>query len=161
MEQCYKDSHSFLLDLHLALHIQSLLYIASATNTPFKIHAMSTTTTSTYPKRTGDSRTDFLALFPLIVDELVTYMKSEGMPEDAIKWYTEVSIRVLLVGALRCFAGVETGEHMADRISSSLFHLPPLPTSLAPRSSTIIPPVENSTEVSLSWIQSRSSGRGN
>ena len=111
---------------------------------------MSTTTTSSYPKRTGDSRTDFLALFPLIVDELVTYMKSEGMPEDAIKWYTEVSIRVLLVGALRCFAGVETGEHMADRISSSLFHLPPLPTSLAPRSSTITPPEGNSTEVSLS-----------
>ena len=52
---------------------------------------MSTTTTPSYPKRTGDSRTDFLALFPLIVDELVTYMKSEGMPEDAIKWYTEVS----------------------------------------------------------------------
>lgn len=43
-----------------------------------------------YPQRTGDSRQDFLNVFPLIVEELVSYMKGEGMPEDAIKWYRQV-----------------------------------------------------------------------
>lgn len=47
--------------------------------------------TTTYPARTGESRKDFLAVFPLIVDELLTYMKKEGMPQDAVKWYEDVS----------------------------------------------------------------------
>jgi hypothetical protein len=46
---------------------------------------------STYPARTGDSRKDFLAVFPQIVDELLTYMKGEGMPQDAVKWFEDVS----------------------------------------------------------------------
>jgi hypothetical protein len=47
--------------------------------------------TTTYLARTGESRKDFLAVFPLIVDELLTYMKKEGMPQDAVKWYEDVS----------------------------------------------------------------------
>ena len=37
----------------------------------------------------------FEGVFPLIVQELVGYLKGEGMPSDAVEWYERVSIDVI------------------------------------------------------------------
>ncbi|KAH8084134.1 putative ERG20-farnesyl-pyrophosphate synthetase [Filobasidium floriforme] len=72
--------------------------------------------TTTYPARTGESRKDFLAVFPLIVDELLTYMKKEGMPQDAVKWYEDVLNHNTPGGKLnRGLSVVDTVKILQDR----------------------------------------------
>jgi farnesyl diphosphate synthase len=36
-------------------------------------------------------RKRFEDVFPIIADELLTYVKGEGMPKDAVEWYEKVS----------------------------------------------------------------------
>lgn len=36
-------------------------------------------------------RKRFEDVFPIIADELLAYVKGEGMPEDAVTWYEKVS----------------------------------------------------------------------
>jgi farnesyl diphosphate synthase len=36
-------------------------------------------------------RTRFLDVFPVIRDELIHYMKQQGLPESAVEWYQRVS----------------------------------------------------------------------
>ncbi len=38
-----------------------------------------------------DRRAQFESVFPALVDELLAYMKSETVPEDAVQWYKRVS----------------------------------------------------------------------
>jgi hypothetical protein len=40
-------------------------------------------------------RRKFLDVFPIIKTELVEQFKSQGMPEEAVKWYADVSFFAL------------------------------------------------------------------
>lgn len=96
----------------------------------------------TYPARTGESRQDFLNVFPLIVDELLTYMKKEGMPRDAVKWYEDVSLTSCYQPCSR-FYDHDSIELITTDVGVG-------------RSSTTTPPVGSSTEACPWSIPSRS-----
>lgn len=38
-------------------------------------------------------RARFEGVFDQIADELIAYVEGEGMPEEAVKWYKDVSCR--------------------------------------------------------------------
>lgn len=38
----------------------------------------------------GDRRKRFEAVFPVIAEELLGYIRGEGMPVDAVDWYEKV-----------------------------------------------------------------------
>jgi farnesyl diphosphate synthase len=42
------------------------------------------------PEEKKASRARFEAVFPKIADEVLAYMKGEGMPEDAVEWMSKV-----------------------------------------------------------------------
>ena len=44
----------------------------------------------------AQKRQKFDAVYPILRDELLAYMKQEGMPEDAISWYKRVRISIAL-----------------------------------------------------------------
>ena len=46
------------------------------------------------------ARKRFEEVFPLLVDELTTYLRSIKLPENAIEWYKEVLL--LISGAEQC-----------------------------------------------------------
>ena len=39
-----------------------------------------------------DKRTKFEAVFPVLCEELLAYLKQEGTPADAIAWFQRASI---------------------------------------------------------------------
>ena len=43
----------------------------------------------------AQKRAKFDAVFPVLREELLAYLKQEGMPADAIEWYQRVSPRSL------------------------------------------------------------------
>jgi hypothetical protein len=63
--------------------------IVTTTDLSHRTHTMSTTGTSSDDKAARRKR--FEDVFPLIADELLGYIKGEGMPKDAVEWYEKVS----------------------------------------------------------------------
>ena len=44
----------------------------------------------------GTTRKDFEAVFPSLVDDLVEHCKQYNMPDNALKWYEQVSCSYIL-----------------------------------------------------------------
>ncbi len=87
--------HSTLLPrAHPHLH-STYLYLSIITSLSLSIMTATTTTTTTTTTNndapTFTRRQDFEAVFPKLVDELLDYMRHEGMPKDAVDWYSKVS----------------------------------------------------------------------
>ena len=45
----------------------------------------------------AQKRQKFEAVFPVLRDELLAYLKQEGMPADAVEWYQRVRLSPLLL----------------------------------------------------------------
>ena len=43
----------------------------------------------------NDKRTKFEAVFPVLCEELLAYLKQEGTPADAIAWFRRASIPLI------------------------------------------------------------------
>lgn len=61
---------------------QSFASLSLSLSTPFKM--------STAEEKKA-SRSRFEAVFPVIADELLSYMKGEGMPKEAVEWMKTVN----------------------------------------------------------------------
>ena len=48
----------------------------------------------------AQKRAKFDAVFPVLREELLAYLKQEGMPADAVEWYQRVRRSLLLLSSL-------------------------------------------------------------